>query len=196
MCEIGGVDVGGSVSTVTTIFPLTLLPSALGPVSTVPSTPTSERRYEFLWLTSPPSMSASFPILPSLLPDLPYRLRSRPGSLSFNLLNDFERDSRRSMSVLDRCRSRCVSQADELVVSIQDRPTSSAQKVFCIARGRGPSSDCHPLLFMGGHPSCNITDLCRIGIHFCLSIQPVDYLSITIPNANDFRWTPGWPHRS
>ena len=99
MCKIEGVNVGGLTLARATLSLSTLLPSALGPLSTTPSMLTSERRYECHWLTSPPLTSSSLLLLPSLLPDLPSRLRLPPGSLSFNFLNGFEKGFRKSMSV-------------------------------------------------------------------------------------------------
>ena len=130
MCEIDGTDVGGSTSTRVTFLLSMLLPSALGPPSTTSPTLTSERRYELLWLTSLPSRLSLLPLLPPSLPDPPSRLGLPPGSLLFNFLNGFEKDFRKSMSVLGRCRSWRVRWADEVVVSIQDRPASGAQKML------------------------------------------------------------------
>ena len=119
MCEIEGVDVGGSTSIRATSLPPTLLPSPLGPLPTTPSMLTSERKYEPLRLTSSRLISASFPSLPSSLPDLPSRLRLSSRSLPFNFLNGLENDFRRSMSVVGRCRLWRARRVEQLVVLVQ-----------------------------------------------------------------------------
>ena len=181
----------GSAST-RTFFPLVLLPSRLGTSSTASPTSTSGLRYEFLWLASLPSTLAALPFPLSLLPDPPSRLLP-PGSLSFSFLNGFEKDFRKFISVVGRCRSCWGWRADGLVVSNQDRSVSSAQKMLCTMHLL--QSDCHTLLFVGGHPVCITTDLNRIDICFCPSIPSINYLSITTPDAKYFHWTPRWPHR-
>ena len=125
MCEIEDK----STSVRATFFPSTLLPPGLGPLSTVPSTLASEWRYELLSLSSPPSASVSLSFLLSSLADLPSRL-----TLSFNFLNRFEKDFRRSMSVLDRRRLWQAWRVGELVVLVQDRSVWSAQKPLWMAR--------------------------------------------------------------
>ena len=164
MCEITGVDMMGSVSTRRTFFPSVLLPSRLGPSSTTSPASTSGLRYEFLWLASLPSTLAPLPFPLSLLPDLPSRLLP-PGSLCFSFLNGFEKDFRKSISVVGRCRSCWGWRADVLVVSNRDRSVSSAQKMLCTTV-HPLQSDCHKLLFMGGHPLWTTTDLNRIDIQF------------------------------
>jgi len=161
MCEIEFVDVGGSTSTRAAFFPSTLLPSALGPLSTTPSTLTSECVNEVPWLASP-LMSATRPFPLSALADLPSRLRPPPGSLSFNLLNRFEKDFRKSMSVLDQCRScQRVWRADELVVMVQDRPASSTQKsILHDIRPMLCPFYCHLVSFITTDPRCTDVHLC------------------------------------
>jgi len=192
MCEITGVDMMGSVSTRRTFFPSVLLPSRLGPSSTTSPASTSGLRYEFLWLASLPSTLAPLPFPLSLLPDLPSRLLP-PGSLCFSFLNGFEKDFRKSISVVGRCRSCWGWRADGLVVLNQDWSVSSAQKMLWTMHLL--QSDCHTLLFVGSHPLCITTDLNRIDICFCLSIPSINYLSIATPDAKYFNWTPHWPHR-
>ena len=116
MCEIEGVDVGGSTLTRAAFFPSILVPSRLGPLSAAPSTLTSECRCGLLWLASPPSILTSLPFLLSSLTDLPSRLRLPPGSPAFSFLNGFEKDFRISMRELYRCRSWRVT---EIVVAVQ-----------------------------------------------------------------------------